>query len=109
MKFSIVAAAAALSFACAGSALAAEVTAKLATPVSTVTRVIAGGAMFQCQDTNCVAVAPTSRTLSATACRELSKEVGAVAAFGDGRKQLEADKLDRCNAGLPVTTQVANR
>lgn len=109
MKFSIAAAAAAISLACAGGALAAEVTAKLVTPVSGPTKVIAGGAVFNCLDTTCVANAPTSRTISTNACKELSKEVGAISTLGDIRKQLDSDKLARCNGDLPVGTQVANR
>ena len=109
MKFSIAAAAAAISLACAGGAMAAEVTAKLVTPVSGPTKVIAGGAVFNCLDTTCVASAPTSRTISSNACKELTKEVGAVSTFGDIRKQLDGDKLARCNGDLPVGTQVANR
>jgi hypothetical protein len=109
MKISIAAAVAALSLACAGTALAGEVTAKLVTPVSTPTKVIAGGAIFNCADTTCVAASPTSRTITSAACKELSKEVGAVSTFGDVRKQLDSDKLDRCNGDLPTATQVANR
>ncbi|MCC7267572.1 MAG: hypothetical protein IT546_09575 [Caulobacteraceae bacterium] len=109
MKFSIAAAAAAFSLACAGGALAAEVTVKLVTPVSGPTKVIAGGAVFNCVDTTCVAKTPTARTISSSACKELTKEVGAISTFGDVRKQLDGDKLARCNGDLPVGTQVANR
>ena len=110
MKFSIAAAAAVMSLACAGSALAATpITAKLLTPVSGPTKIVAGGAVFFCNGDSCVAASPSSRTLSSTACRELSKEVGAVSTYGDPRKQLEGDKLARCNEGLPVGTPVANR
>lgn len=109
MKFSIAAAAAAISLACAGSALAAEVTAKLVTPVSTPTKVIAGGAVFNCADATCVANLPTSRTITSAACKQLTKEVGAVSTYGDANKQLDNDKLARCNGDLPAGAQVANR
>lgn len=110
MKFSIAAACAAISLGCAGTALAAtQVTAKLVTPVSGPTKVVAGGAVFNCLDTTCIAVSQSSRTLNSTGCKELSAQVGAVSSFGDARKQLDGDKLARCNVDLPVGTQVANR
>lgn len=94
----------------ASSALAAEpVTAKLQQPVPTKTKLIAGGAMFVCQDAVCVATAPGSRTLAAATCKDLAKAFGPVAAFGDERRQFDDGKLGQCNAAALVQTQVANR
>jgi hypothetical protein len=108
MKFFAYAAAAA-TLACAGAAWAAEpVTAKLDAPVAAKTKIIAGGAVFICADTACVAAAPQGRTLAAASCKELAGKVGRIVSFGDGRKDLDAGKLERCNGALPQT-QVANR
>lgn len=103
-----VASAAFVAMAAAGAALAAEpVVAKLQAPVAAKTRAIAGGAIFMCEADACQAAAPTPRTLTAASCKELAKSVGAVASYGDSRKQLDEEKLGKCNAG--AATEVAKR
>lgn len=98
-----------VSFA-AGSALADDpITAKLKAPVAEKTKFIAGGAVFLCDGDTCLASAPSSRTYAASTCKEVAKNVGAIASFGGARKQLEADKLEACNTAALPTQQVANR
>lgn len=94
-RVSALAAALALS---AGAAAAADtrVTASLEQPVSAQTRVVAGGAVWNCQGSTCSAAAASSRSLGYRACKELVKKVGPVTAYG-GRQPLEAEQLAKCN------------
>ncbi len=102
--------AAIVSVSFAGSALAADtITAKLQAPIAAKTKLIAGGAVFLCEGDTCVASAPSSRTYATSTCKDLAKELGAVAAFGGARKQLDETKLGACNAAALPATQVANR
>lgn len=99
MKLRTLAAAAVLTFAVCAPAFAADgkITVSLQTPLAAKTKVVAGGAVFACEGEACVAYGAPTRAISATACKAVVKEVGAVTAFGDERKQLEADELARCN------------
>jgi hypothetical protein len=84
----------------AGTAFAAApVSATLQTPLAAKSRVVAGGAVWTCEGSSCVAPSAIERTVSVSACRELTKVVGAVSAFGNGAKMLDADSLARCNVG----------
>lgn len=99
MKIRAFAAAAALVLASAGSALAADrVVVTLEQPVAAKTKVIAGGAVFSCEGSSCIASAALARTSGYRACKELAKEVGRVAAY-NGKTALDADDLGRCNGG----------
>lgn len=99
MMMRILAAAAAFTLASAGGAFASESTfsASLAQPVAKETKLIAGGAVWNCSGDSCVAGVITSRTASLRACQDLVKEVGPIAAYG-GRTAYDADKLAKCNA-----------
>lgn len=95
-----------LSF--AGGAFAADVvTAKLQSPVAEKTKFIAGGAVFLCEADVCVASSPSSQTFASSTCKAVAKNVGAITAFGNAGKTLDAGKLDACNAG--AATQMAKR
>lgn len=102
MKLSRVIAAAAavapLSVLAPAAAAKEPVVAKLRNNVAERTKVVAGGAVFQCVGGACVSAAPNDRTIAVTACKELVKAVGPVESFGDNLKQLDADKLAACNA-----------
>ncbi|HVK42952.1 MAG: hypothetical protein K0Q62_687 [Phenylobacterium sp.] len=111
MKLRTLAAACAalVSVSFAGAALADDpITAKLQAPVAAKTKLIAGGAVFLCEGDTCLASAPSSRTYATSTCKELAKNVGAVASFGGARKQLEADKLEQCNVVALPAQQIAN-
>ena len=69
-------------------------TAELTQPTEQ-TRAVAGGVAWVCKGTTCVAPRGTSRPLRV--CRELQREVGAVASFTAQGKELDADKLESCN------------
>lgn len=102
MKLHFVVAAAAvasLSFLAPAAQAREPVVAKLRGSVAERTKVVAGGAVFQCVGAACVTAAPNDRTMAVSACKELVKAVGPVESFGDKLKQLEADKLAACNAG----------
>jgi hypothetical protein len=103
MKLQILAAAAALSLAFAGASIAADakVVATLKSPVAAKIKVVAGGAVFNCEGTTCVALTAPSRTDTSKGCKALTKEVGVVVAFGT----LDSDGLAKC--GGVVSTQQA--
>lgn len=69
-------------------------TATLAQPTDE-TRAVAGGVAWACKGTMCVANKGQSRPMRI--CRGLSREVGEIAIFTAKGKELEADKLAKCN------------
>ena len=69
-------------------------TAELSQPTEQ-SRAIAGGVAWSCKGTTCIAARGTSRPLRV--CRELQREVGAIASFTAKGKTLDADKLASCN------------
>lgn len=69
-------------------------TAELSQPTEQ-SRAIAGGVAWSCEGTTCIAPRGTSRPLRV--CRELQREVGAIASFTAKGKTLDADKLASCN------------
>lgn len=101
MKLRVLAPVAALSLAGlspAGPALAdGRLAATLEKPVAAKTKIVAGGAVFVCEEASCVAAAAPSRALSVSACKVLVKAVGRVSTFANGAKTLDADALARCN------------
>lgn len=100
MKLRALAAVAALSLsALAAPALAdGRLAVTLEKPVSAKTKIVAGGAVFVCEDAACVATSAPSRALSVASCKALAKEAGRVSAFGGDAKALAAEELERCNA-----------
>lgn len=109
MKAVVFAAVAALS-AVAGSAFAAEtLSVTLEQPVASRTKVVAGGTVWTCEGTTCMANSSNYRTASLRACQSLTKEVGRIANYGT-TKPLDADNLAKCNmsAAKPQTLQAAN-
>lgn len=106
MKLQVLAAAAALSLAFAGSSFAADgkIVVSLKTPVAAKTKVVAGGAVWNCEGSTCVAAAAPSRTDTAKGCKALSKEVGEVVAFGS----LGSDDLAKCGTVVSTSRTVAS-
>jgi hypothetical protein len=99
MKLRTLTAVAVLSLSFAGAAFAdGRVTAKLEAPVAARTKVIAGGAVFACEGSECVALSAPSRALTAASCKAVAKEVGRISAFAGDVKALDAEELGRCNA-----------
>jgi len=99
MKLRTLTAAAVISLTFAGAAWAdGKITASLKTPVAAKTKIVAGGAVFVCEGSNCVALVAPSRAASTAGCKALVKEVGALTAFGSDRKALDGADLEACNA-----------
>ncbi len=95
---SFVAAAALTLFAASAAYADAPVSATLQAPVAAQSRVVAGGAVWSCEGNTCVTVSSSDRANGVAACRELTKAVGAVTAFGNDKRALDAEALTRCNA-----------
>lgn len=69
-------------------------TATLAAPTDE-TRAVASGVAWACKGTMCVANKGSSRPVRI--CRGLSREMGEIASFTAKGKELEAEKLAKCN------------
>ncbi|MCR5873706.1 hypothetical protein LRS10_05670 [Phenylobacterium sp. J426] len=81
-----------------GSASAAEpVVANLRAAIEKKVKFVAGGTIFQCEGTQCVAARPNYRTITLEACQQLSRRFGAIERLGDARRSLSAEKLAACN------------
>jgi hypothetical protein len=100
MKAHILAAMAALATVTVGvgAAAAEPVVAKLQAPVSSSTKKVAGGAVFECLGDVCAARSPASDSAGLRGCKELARQVGAVASFGPASKPLSSEELATCNA-----------
>jgi hypothetical protein len=84
----------------AGSAFADTLlTATLAQPVSKPTKVIASDTLWSCEGSSCQTQVSDYRAASAGLCRDLTKQVGAVSAYGPAGAAFAADQLAKCNAG----------
>ena len=105
MKLQVLAAAAALSLAFAGTSFAGDgkIVVSLKTPVAAKTKVVAGGAVWNCEGATCVAAAAPARTDTTKGCKALSKEVGEVVSFGS----LGSDDLAKCGSVSATTRSVA--
>ncbi|MFW5633547.1 MAG: CC_3452 family protein, partial [Erythrobacter sp.] len=68
--------------------------ARLAQPAAE-TRAVAGGVAWACKGDICVANKGNSRPINV--CRDLNREFGEITAFTARGKDLEADKLAKCN------------
>jgi len=99
MKLRLTAAIAALTVsALSTSAFAAEpVVAKLQAANSGASKPVAGGAVFECLGDMCAARTPGADTNTVRGCKELSRQVGAVASYGPSSKPFSADQLASCN------------
>jgi hypothetical protein len=69
--------------------------AELAAP-SGAERIVAGGMLWLCDGTSCVAGKDNSRPL--IVCKRLAKETEAIARFTVAGEDLAAEDLERCNA-----------
>ena len=73
-----------------------DFSARLATPVSEHTRVIAERTVWQCEGDTCRAVADHPSTVRT--CRSFVREAGPVTAYGFAGGELNAEQLAQCNA-----------
>jgi len=109
MKLHTLAAAAVLAFTVAAPAVAADsnISVSLQSPLAAKVKVVAGGAVFNCADSACVAVSAPDQALTVATCKAVAKKAGAVAAFAGERRGLQAPDLARCN-GAPAATVTAS-
>jgi curli biogenesis system outer membrane secretion channel CsgG len=99
MKVVLSAVAAAAVFGMFASVAMADevVTAKLQTPLAAPKKPIAGSAVFSCAADTCVAGNPVGETNSRSACHQLKRAVGPIAAFGSATRPLTTEQLAACN------------
>lgn len=97
MKLRLTVAIAAAAAALATSASAEPVIAKLQASSGGASKPLAGGAVFDCLGDMCAARAPAPETNSVRSCKELAKQVGAVASYGAASKPLTPDQVTSCN------------
>jgi hypothetical protein len=98
MKRLILTAALLSSLVFAASAQAAtSVTATLATPVTKEMNLIAGHGVFRCIGSTCQLASEDSVSIE-EACRDLKRQVGPISQISTPTRQLEADRLAKCNA-----------
>lgn len=86
-----------LALVIAGAAAAEPVIAKLQAPLPGAAKPVAGGAVFECLGDVCAARAPSADTAGVRGCKDLARQVGAIASFGPSTKALAPDQLASCN------------
>ena len=111
MKLIIALACLATSLTLATHALAdGRTVATLQQPIAAKTTFLANGAIWDCDQTTCVAGNTPDQTFGPSQCREVAKHAGApVIEFKNDYKTLQPTSLDRCNTGLPAKTTTASR
>jgi hypothetical protein len=62
-------------------------------------KIVAGGAVLQCEQNQCVAEAPNYRTLSLETCKLLAKHLGRVETFGEGTRRSPLRSCKPARAG----------
>jgi hypothetical protein len=83
----------------AAPAFAADtVVVKLAQPVPQATKLLAGEAVFNCQEDTCVAASPQSQTFATSTCKIIAAKVGAVTSFSGINKSMDDARLASCNS-----------
>lgn len=97
MTFKTVTAIAVLALSAASSAFAATtLTATLQAPAAKA-RVVAGGAVWACEGSVCVATTAPDNVASLKSCKELAKAVGTVVGYSSASFSLDAEALAKCN------------
>jgi hypothetical protein len=108
MKLVLAASCLAVSLALATHALADGPTvATLQQPLAVKTQFIANGAIWDCEQSTCVAANPPAQSFGISQCHDVARRAGPVAEFKTGGRTLAADLLERCNAGAQPKTSLA--
>lgn len=81
----------------ANAAAAEPVIAKLQAPLPGAAKPVAGGAVFECLGDVCAARAPSADTAGLRGCKDLARQVGAIASFGPSSKPLAPEQITSCN------------
>jgi hypothetical protein len=97
MKLQLAVAAAVALFSVSTAAMAEPVIAKLKVATAGASKPVAGGAVFECLGDVCASRSPSSDTATLRGCKDLARQVGAVASFGPASKPLAADQITACN------------
>lgn len=107
MKLALAAACLVASFSLAGPVFAeGRAVAQLEKPLTSKVEVIAGHAVWECEQTSCVATETPAIPLGAAECRELARHVGAIIDLKDESHALQPVDLQRCDAGFAMTPSV---
>jgi hypothetical protein len=107
MKFVLAASCLAVSLALATHALADPTVATLQQPVAAKMQFIANGAIWDCEQSTCVAANPPAQSFGISQCHDVARRAGPVAEFKTEGRTLAADLLDRCNTGASSKTSLA--
>lgn len=76
-------------------------------PVAAPAKFVAGGAVWRCEASTCIAGYTPDETFGPTQCHDLAKQAGAVASFQDEHHSLQPAALDKCNANVGPKTSLA--
>jgi hypothetical protein len=111
MKLIIATACLAVSLGLATHALAdGRTVATLQQPVAKPTQFVVNNAIWDCEQSSCVADNAHDMYFGASECHDVAKHAGAaVAEFKSDAKTLQPTSLDRCNTGLEPKTTTASR
>jgi hypothetical protein len=105
MSIKLAALAGLLSLAAAPAFADTLITASLVQPVNKPAKIIVSDLLWSCDGATCNTQVPDERAASVSLCRELTREVGAVASYGS----FASDQLAKCNAGRPGQTTASAR
>jgi hypothetical protein len=111
MKTALATACAVFALGFAGVAFAdGLVTATLAQPTASPTKLVAAGGVFRCEGTTCSSFA-TDNTASLDGCKQLARQIGPLASFAGPYKAFDEKKLAQCNAvaATPKAATTASR
>ena len=75
-----------------------RVSATLAEPLPTNKELVANSNAWRCQGSSCLLVSTPNDPFSVRSCHELARLTGTITAYGTESRQLDADKLAKCNA-----------
>jgi hypothetical protein len=82
----------------AATAAEQRYTATLAQPLTARKQVIIDYNIWRCEGSSCALVSRPNDINAVRNCRELKRQVGALAAYGKEGDQFDPDKLAKCNA-----------
>ena len=108
MKLVIAAACLAVSVSLASHAFAdGRTVVTLQQPIAAKTKFVAGGGVWSCEASTCVAGYTPEETFGPTQCHEVAKQAGPVASFEDEHHSLQPAALEKCNAHITPSTSLA--
>jgi hypothetical protein len=107
MKLALAAACLVATVSLAGNVFAeGRAVAQLEKPLASKVEVIAGHAVWDCEQSTCIATATPGVPVGAADCHELARHVGAIIDLKDESHALQPVDLQRCDAGFAVGSSV---